>query len=57
MQAANKISVFPCYTQKVQKMKQIQEFDKTSIIGRIRLDFGTKAQRLEQFKKSRLCTQ
>lgn len=54
MQAAKRISVFPCYTQTVQKLKQIQEFDKNSLIERIRLDFGTKAQRLEQFKKSRL---
>lgn len=54
MQAANRISVFPCYTQTVKKSKQIQEFDKNSLIERIRLDFSTKAQRLERFKKSRL---
>lgn len=54
MQAANRNSIFPCYTQTIQKTKEIQ--DKT-LLERIRLDFQTKTARLQEFKLKRLCTQ
>ena len=50
MQAANRISVFPCYTQTVKKSKQTPE---KTLLERIRLDFQTKTARLQEFKEKR----
>jgi hypothetical protein len=49
-----KTKISTSYQQVFIKSKQIQESTKNSLIERIRLDFRTKAERLKQFKNSRL---